>query len=416
MKSRLAHPEIDRVIAGLEHLQQVSVDESGRGVNRLAFSPNDLAARTWFRGEAELAGLQVEQDCFGNILARLDGTESGPVVASGSHLDSVPGGGNYDGALGALCALEVVRSFKQSGIRFKHPLIAIGFAAEESVRFGRGCLGSQVMTGALSGESLLSLQDEKGITLQDTLEHAGLQPQNLANAIRAPGWAKAFVEVHLDQGAELRDDNLVLGVVTGISAPVRYAITFQGETMHSGAAAMSKRRDAMAGAAELILEIERLGHLAEDRGLVTTVGKVRVMPGLMTAVPGTVELGIDVRGPDKALVESTWKHITAYAEGLSQRRGLAVSRQLLWESHPVLCDSQIVSTLASASASLNIPYRTMFSGSGHDAMYLASQMPVGMLFVRNIGGVSHNPAEYASPEDINAALRVLANVLAELAS
>jgi beta-ureidopropionase / N-carbamoyl-L-amino-acid hydrolase len=408
----------ERVTNGLEHLWQLAgADARTRGVSRFAFTSQDMAARRWFQNEAEAGGLFTEIDPFGNILAWTEPPVDGcPAVAAGSHLDSIPNGGNYDGALGALCALEAVRSIHESGLRQRRPLVAIGFAAEESIRYGIGCLGSAALVGTLEPDELLALTDGEGITLRQALLGAGLLPENVARARRAPGWANAFLEVHIDQGPELNEMGLPLGVVTAIAGPVRHWVTFLGEAMHSGAAPMRSRHDALAGAAEWVVKIESLGQAFAPHRVVTTVGNVEAHPGLMTVVPGKARVAVDVRGPDRTQTWAVWDMIWTEAQEIGRRRGLALSKQLVFELEPVRASTVMIDLLSNQCRELRIPFQEMPSGSGHDAMNLARQMDAGMLFVRNRSGVSHNPLEYSAPEDIDAALQVLTRALWQLAS
>ena len=409
---------VERVLEGLDALSSRARESSDEpGVHRVAYSAEDMAARRWLRDQAEAAGLIAEIDALGNVFAWTETPSPGrPGVVTGSHLDSVPQGGNYDGALGALCALEVVRTFRECGASGPAPFGAIAFATEESSRFGMGAIGSRALVGDLEGRSLATLTDKEGQSLLEVLRCTGLAPAEFSMPLRSPGWAKAFLEVHIDQGRELLDAGVPIGIVTAIAAPVRYRITLLGETMHSGAATMLARRDALAGAAEVILVVEQVGRNYAGEGVVATVGQVGIQPGLITAVPGQAELGIDIRGPSRDLLDRAWNEIWTRANQAVERRHLSLSSQLLWESTPVTVDPSVVGLLTETCTSLRVPFKTTISGSGHDAMYLARQMEMGMVLVRNRGGVSHNPGEYCDPEDIALAMQVLAQTLWRMAN
>ena len=408
---------VNRVISDLQEIEFLSKKSNIGGINRLAYSDSDMNVRKLLLDEAKQFGLFTEFDSLGNIFIwNRSPQDSKPPVIIGSHIDSVPDGGNYDGALGVLCAIEVVRFIAESNISTSVPIVAIGFAAEESVRFNNGCIGSRMMMGELSEESMLEMIDIYGYKFNDVLRSVGLAMQGISSVRRGNNWAKSYIELHIDQGPELRDDNLPLGIITDIAAPLRYKIIFSGETMHSGGASMKIRKDALLGAAEFILEVERLGLEQTKEFLVTTVGKINISPNLANTVPGKAELHVDIRGISSDLIQETWSKVWDFAKSCSVRRGLTVTNQLMWQTNPVSMSTKIINMMEESCILNKIKFKKMVSGSGHDALYMSDHMDTGMLFIRNIGGVSHNPRELCSREDIELALRILTDTALSLAN
>ena len=405
----------DRLLADLETFAAIGADPQG-GVTRLAYSAVDLQGRQRFLEQAGAAGLAPRIDAVGNIFARRAGREDGLApVGFGSHLDSVPNGGRFDGSLGVLAALEVVRSLNDAGMTTRRPIDLICFAAEESGRFGLGTLGSRALVGKLTPDMLESLRDPQGQTLGQVLQACGFDPSRLDRARLRPGGYHAYLELHLEQGAVLESRGLPVGIVTGIAAPTRYRVTYTGRADHSGATPMDLRKDALVAAAELVLAVRTLTVAHGNPTTVGTVGILRVQPGAMNVIPGQVTMGIDIRDIEAEGKRRVAMQVRAAAERIAGEAGLEVLIEPLTDDAPVPLPARIRQISAAACRARGIPFMELPSGAGHDAMYMAEVTEVGMLFTRCREGISHNPAEYVSPEDVVAGATALAETTLRLA-
>jgi len=405
----------DRLLADLETFAAIGADPQG-GVTRLAYSAVDLQARQRFLEQAGAAGLAPRIDAVGNIFARRAGREDGLApVGFGSHLDSVPNGGRFDGPLGVLAALEVVRSLNDAGMTTRRPIDLICFAAEESGRFGLGTLGSKALVGRLTPDMLESLRDPQGQTLGQVLRACGFDSSRLDQARLRPGAYHAYLELHLEQGAVLESRGLPVGIVTGIAAPTRYRVTYTGRADHSGATPMDLRKDALVAAAELVLTVRTLTVAHGNSTTVGTVGILRVQPGAMNVIPGQVTMGIDIRDIEAEGKRRVAVQVRAAAERIARGAGLEVLIEPLTDDAPVPLPTRIRQISAATCRARGIPCMELPSGAGHDAMYMAEVTEVGMLFTRCREGISHNPAEYVSPEDVVAGATALAETTLRLA-
>ncbi len=405
-----------RLLNELAILGQIGADPAG-GVTRLAYTPPDLTARSWFIGQAEKAGLTVSIDAAGNVLALEPDAGSTTPILSGSHLDTVPRGGRFDGMLGVIAALESVRAIRrQIGTANRRPLGVLVLAAEESSRFGSGCLGSRMIVQDLQPQSLQTLTDAQGLSLFQAMKQVGLQPDRLQEAGREPGWFHEFVEIHIDQADDLFLESVPVGVVTAIAAPTRLHVTLDGQQAHSGATLMNQRHDALAGAAELILAVEAAATARIEREIVGTVGMLKVEPGSMNVIPGRTEMGIDIRGIDAATVAAVVQQVIESAQELAEKRGLQANICTISHTQPMPIAPQRIAAMETACQTAGVKHMQLVSRSAHDALYLGQHGPVSMLFIRNPGGISHNPAEAAWDKDIITGTTVLATYLAWAAS
>lgn len=387
-----------------------------RGFNRLVFSDADWAACDHFAALMRQAGLAVRTDAWGNLIGRLDGTEpSAPAVATGSHLDTVPEGGNYDGGVGSVAGLGALMRLKARG-RFRHPLELIVFRGEESSRFGIHTMGSKAMSGMATVDAWQRLTDQTGIPLAQVLAGRGLDLARLPEAVRRPGELKSFVEVHIEQCFVLEQAGIPIGVVEAIAAPIRLKLTVEGIASHSGATPMGKRRDALVTASHLVLAVEAEAKKRTERRIVGTVGILKIAPGALNVVPGRAELWVDVRGIDEASLAETAEAIVEAARRIAAREGTRVQVETVSADTPVPMDPAVIATIEGACRRLGYAFQRMPSGAGHDAMNMARIAPAGMIFIPCRGGISHNPDEYASPDDIVRGMDVLTETLATLAS
>lgn len=386
----------------------------GEGINRLAFTDSDWEGRAYLMRQMEAAGLTLRTDAFGNVLGRLAGKDDSlPAVMCGSHSDSVPRGGNYDGLAGVLAAIETVRSMREDGDRPDHPVEVVLFMCEESSRFSAATLGSRAMRGELPLEELHRLHDKGGKSLYDVLKERGLDPDNIA-AAKYTQPLKAVLELHIEQGKVLEHERLPIGIVTGIAAPARFYCEIHGDADHSGATPMSLRHDALCAAAEIILAVEHAAGAQVDPPVVGTVGVVDVTPGVMNVIPGDVALGIDLRSIDANAREQVEQTVRSEIAAVVHARGLSCEIRPVSKDMPAHMSPAVVEIIAKEAERLGFAYRKMPSGAGHDSMHWADYAPTGMIFIPCRDGVSHNPAEYASIEQIVTGVRLYSATVCRL--
>ena len=383
----------------------------GEGVNRLAFTDADWEGRQYIIDCMIDAGLDVEIDGFGNVIGYKIGTNPDlPVVMVGSHTDSVPNGGNYDGIVGVLSAIEAVRSMIDDGFEHEHTIAVVDFMCEESSRFGAATLGSKAMRGKLILNDLHRLVDTQGISLYDSLKERKLHPDAIESmAYNRP--VKAFIEMHIEQGKVLEHEQKQIGIVSGIAAPERFYVTIRGNADHSGATPMNLRHDALCGSSKIILGIEEVTSMQEEPPVVGTVGIAEVVPGAMNVIPGAVKLGVDIRSISKVARDSVVFLIKELIDVIAEKRGLSYTIEPISKDHPVSMHPLMVKEIERAVTSLQLEYMIMPSGAGHDAMHWAEVAPTGMIFIPCRDGISHNPAEFAAMDDIVAGAEVLENVI-----
>ena len=400
--------------AAIEQLAAFNDDPDAGGITREVYTPTYRAAldrvAEWMRD----AGLETRLDAVGNLFGRWAGAEDGPRVLTGSHVDTTLNAGRYDGVLGVLGAIDAVRALRADGFAPRRAIEVVAWAGEEP-RFGTGCVGSRAAAGALARADLDALVDRDGVSMAAALRGAGLDPDRVADAAIDPAGVHALVELHIEQGIVLEEAGEPLGVVTAIAAPHDFRLTFRGAATHAGATPMHLRRDALAGAAEAMVALERITRESPSGTTVGTVGVVRALPGAINVVPGTVELDVDVRDSDRGARETVVAGIEAAAREIAARRRLELELTPIVEDVPVTCDPRVVDAAAAAAEALGLPYRRMTSGAYHDAMIMGARVPIGMIFVPSRGGVSHHPDEYTAPDDLARGVQVLAGTLARLA-
>ena len=383
----------------------------GEGINRLAFTDADWEGRQYIIDRMTDAGLDVEIDGFGNVIGYKVGTNPDlPIIMVGSHTDSVPNGGNYDGVAGVLSAIEVVRSIIDDSFEHEHTIAVVDFMCEESSRFGAATLGSKAMRGKLTLNDLHRLVDKQGISLYDALKERKLHPDAIESmAYNRP--VKAFIEMHIEQGKVLEHEQKQIGIVSGIAAPERFYVTIRGNADHSGATPMNLRHDALCGASKIILGIEEVTSMQEEPPVVGTVGIAEVVPGAMNVIPGSVKLGVDIRSISKVARDSVVFLIKELIEVIAEKRGLSYTIEPIAQDHPVAMHPAMIREIEEAVKSVGIDYMTMPSGAGHDAMHWTEVAPTGMIFIPCRDGISHNPAEFAAMNDIVVGAEVLENVI-----
>ena len=402
----------ERLVKDFEAMAQLTAP--GEGINRLAFTDADWAGRQYIIDRMTDAGLSVEIDDFGNVIGYKIGKKPDlPVVMVGSHTDSVPNGGNYDGVVGVLSAIEVIRGMTDDGYEHDHTIAVVSFMCEESGRFGNATLGSKAMRGELTVQDLHRLVDKQGISLYEALKGRNLNPDGIETmAYKRP--VKSFTEIHIEQGKVLEHEQKTIGIVTGIAAPERFYVTIRGNADHSGATPMNLRHDALCGASKIILGIEEIASMQEEPPVVGTVGVVEVMPGAMNVIPGAVKLGVDIRSISKVARNSVVTLVKEFIDITAEKRGLSYTIETIAQDHPVEMHPAMIREIEEAVKSVGIEYMTMPSGAGHDAMHWAEVVPTGMIFIPCRDGISHNPAEFAEMDDIVTGAEVLDKVLRKL--
>jgi allantoate deiminase len=383
------------VLARADELGAIS-EEDGRLTRRFA-TPALARAGELVSSWMEDAGLTVRRDAVGNVIGSRG---AGPRLALGSHIDTVPDAGRFDGPLGVLAALAVAERVAARGDGCSLEVVA--FADEEGTRFGTAYLGSAAYTGAFE-PAWLDLVDGEGITVRDAIRRAGGDPETAPTA-PAPDLA-GYVEVHIEQGPVLEREGLPVGVVTVIAGQTRAKIALTGEAGHAGTLPMDARRDALACAAEVVLAVERLGRA--ESGLVATVGALSLSPNVGNVVPGEVRMLLDVRHADDRVRRREAEEIRAEAERIAAARRVDVAWTTRYDTPAVALDQELRRRLADAVRTHGLPVRELVSGAGHDAVVLSRICPAAMLFVRCAGGISHDPREFVSEEDVSVAIDVL---------
>jgi allantoate deiminase len=405
-----------RLHDAIAELATFNDDPAAGGITREVYTPTYAAALERVIDWMHDAGLQTRTDAVGNLFGRWPGSEPGaPSVLTGSHVDTTLNAGAYDGVLGVLGAIEAVHELRNRGVTPRRSIEVVAWAGEEP-RFGTGCVGSRCAAGDLSRTDLDRLVDRSGITMAVALREAGFDPDALRDAVVDPSTVHALVELHIEQAIVLETHGEPIGVVEAIAAPHDFRLTFEGAATHAGATPMDLRRDALVGAAEAVVAIERIARASSSGTTVGTVGVVRALPGAINVVPGVASLDVDVRDSDEGAREEVVSRIVAEARAIAEARGLAVRVEEIVTDTPVRCSPEVVAASVAACEALGYNYRPMISGAYHDAMILGRRVPVGMIFVPSRGGVSHHPSEYTTPEELDRGVAVLAGTIERLAS
>jgi N-carbamoyl-L-amino-acid hydrolase len=397
----------DRIQQHITALSKYGTNPEG-GVSRVAFGDADIAGHKYVNGLMRDAGLNIRTDAAGNMIGRREGTNPKlPAIMIGSHIDSVPSGGNYDGDVGVIGAIEVAQTLQEHGLRLKHPLEVVVFADEEG-----GTVGSFAMIGQLQ-PAALDLMTHSGKTIRDGIRAVGGDPDRLADAVRKPGDLTAYVELHIEQGAILDESDIDIGVVEGIVGIRWWDVTIEGMANHAGTTPMNRRRDALLSAAEFALAVNRVATSMPGRQ-VATVGRIRAEPGAPNVIPGKVVLSLEIRDLDAAKMTTVYDAIHAEADKIAQARQTPFTfTQLKVSSEPAPTDPRLQRIISKAASSLNLTSKVMPSGAGHDAQEISHIAPTGMIFVPSVGGISHAPKEFTSQQDMaNGANVLLQTVLA----
>jgi allantoate deiminase len=402
----------ERLWRRLSELAEIGKRESG-GVTRLSFTDEERSAKDLVASFMQEAGLAVSEDAVGNLFGRREGSDpNAPAVLVGSHVDSVYDGGNFDGPLGVLAGIEVAQAMEEGGVETDHPVEVVAFTDEEGARFSFGMIGSRALAGTLS-EGDLQHQDADGISIADAMRKRDLDPARIGEAARPRDSLACYLELHIEQGRVLEDEDLPVGVVTGIAAPVWRRVVFEGETGHAGTAPMQLRRDALAAAAEVVGIVEE--EASATGTSVGTVGQLGVEPGGINIIPGRVELSLDLRDIDEDTRDQIEERILERSRRVCEGRGVGFETEVLQRMTPVSCSETVRGTIRAACEGLGLGTRDLASGAAHDGMQLAGLCQVGMVFVRSREGVSHSPDEWSSKKDCTAGADVLYHATLDLA-
>lgn len=411
-----AKPRTDptHINAMLRAIAEIGADPLG-GISRLGYTPAEREAHALVGGWLREQGLAVWQDDAGNTLGERPGRAAGaPAIGTGSHLDSVPHGGRYDGIVGVVGAVELVRLLAEGAIETIHPVRVVLFAAEEGARFGEPCIGSKIVTGALGGRDFESMHDADGVSLAQAMERVGLDPARAARARWNPlEWA-AFIELHVEQARVLEAEGRPVGLVDVVSGSTRVRLVLRGRADHSGGTPMDLRADALAAGAEITLAAEAIARDPRHRGIRATVGRLDVYPNSITTIPGRVTLTLDVRDVDSDRQRATTAEILQRAHHICDRRGVGLEAALLADTSPVVLPMWIRDIMGAVCQELGLHARVMTSGAGHDAQIVNRIVPAGMLFVPSKDGLSHVPEEWTSANEIARGVEALYHTILRL--
>ena len=396
---------INQTLQELGHL-----GESPEGMDRVAYSPEDIAGRDYTIKLMQEAGLETRIDAAGNIIGRRAGSDDNlPAIALGSHTDTVPKGGKYDGALGVMGAIEVIRTLEEQGHRTRHPLEVIDFANEEGTRFHRWLVGSRSMSGLLEQEDLDALDDD-GLSLGPCIADIGGDLSRIGEAVRSPGELAAYFELHIEQGPYLHQSGNPIGVVTGITGRAVFEVEIEGKANHAGTTPMSTRRDALVSASKLILNIQKMAA-EQEICRVSTVGSIKAIPNAVNVIPGHASIGLEFRDTDMealAAAEQELRRITDQA-AVDDTVDIEVIRHRFTSAVPITADMQAL--VAEAAENCGMTWEPLASGAGHDAQAVANIAPVAMIFVPSIDGISHAIEEYSTPQACANGAQVLLELL-----
>ncbi|WP_260508234.1 M20 family metallo-hydrolase [Cytobacillus firmus] len=398
-----------------EHLKLLNLTDElilPNGFTRLGYSEEEAQAMEVFKSIAIEMGLSVKKDFAGNMIARwIPGNQPfKPALAFGSHLDTVKGGGGYDGAAGVVCALGAVKKLKEEGFQPDRPIEVICFASEESSRFGISTIGSKAMAGILNPEELENIQDEEGMTVKEAVELRGVKWEEMPQAERNISELKSFVELHIEQGMRLENAGADFGSVTAVACPIRLKIKIVGRTGHTGTAPMGGRIDALVATAPLITFVaetaERLS-IDNEYPIVATASTLALQPNTFTAIPGSIELGIDIRSVDDALKNKMVSLIREKCSSISEDLHVKITINTLVNNASIMLSSELSQELKEIGESLGYQCLMMESGAGHDVMNMSRKWPSGLIFIRCKEGISHHPDEFAAIKDLSLGTNIL---------
>lgn len=395
-----------RLIQHLEGLAKFGKNPQG-GVSRVAYSEADRQGREYVMGLMQTATLDVNIDAAGNIIGRRAGSAKVPSLLFGSHIDTVPEGGNYDGIVGSLGAIEVAQTLAENGIRTRHPLEVIIFQNEEG-----GLIGSRAIDGELT-EKELDLVSRSGKTIREGIKAIGGDPEKIASVRRKRGDIAAYLELHIEQGGILATEKIDIGIVEGIVGINWWDVTIEGFANHAGTTPMNKRQDALLAGAKFIEAVNRVVNSVQGRQ-VGTVGRIQALPGAPNVIPGKVVLSLELRDLDASKINMLYEKIRAEAEQIATTSGTKFDFKEINVNVPAPTDARVRSHISESARELGLTTKQMPSGAGHDAQDMARLGPVGMIFIPSVDGISHSPREFSRPQDIANGANVLLHTVLKL--
>ena len=402
------HINSKRMEERIQTLSQFGKNPEG-GVSRVAFSDADIQGRNYIQTLMKAAGLEVHIDTAGNIIGKREGSNpSLPPILFGSHIDSVPGGGNYDGDVGVIAAIECIEVLKESNQTTQHPLEVIVFSDEEG-----GLVGSRSMAGEFH-ESAMEIKSHSGKTIREGIRAIGGDPDRINEAKRTKGSITAFLELHIEQGGILDSGKINIGVVEGIVGINWWDVTIEGFANHAGTTPMNQRKDALLAAAKLITAVNQVAISIQGRQ-VATVGRIKAEPGAPNVIPGKVVMSLEIRDLSSQKIQMVYDKIQAEAKKIEQESGTKIQFNALdTTAVPALSDERIRKLITEAAKELGFTYKLMPSGAGHDAQDIANLAPMGMIFVPSVGGISHSPKEFTRTEDMANGAAVLLHTILKI--
>jgi len=401
----------ERIQDGIEDLSKLT-DDAFVGWGRVVFSEPYRVARDWVRRRMVEAGLETRIDASGNIVGRLQGEGAAKPIVTGSHTDTVVGGGRFDGVVGVLAAIEVARLVRESGQRLHHDLLVVDFLGEEANEFGVSCIGSRSVAGLLAADQL-ERRDLAGRRLGDVMESFGLDVGGSLSSAWGRGSLHAFVELHVEQGPLLERQHKSIGVVTAIAGIERLTAVFAGRADHAGTMPMTERLDALTAAAEAIVTIEREGCGAPVHA-VTTTGRIESTPGSFNVIPERAQIWAELRSIESSWLTGARRRLAEQLAADAAARGVGVDLEWLSDQDPVPTDQSIQGAIGRAADMHGLAWTAVPSGAGHDAAHMAHMGPMGMIFVPSAGGRSHCPQEWTELADIASGVEVLLSTITDL--
>jgi N-carbamoyl-L-amino-acid hydrolase len=389
----------------LEKLSEIGRDPSTGGITRLGYSENELAAREYVTTLMKQVGLSVRTDAAGNLFGSRAGSDKLPTLLFGSHVDTVLNGGRFDGALGTIAAIEVIRALNEDKFQTRHPLEVVVWTNEEGNHFGISTMGSAIAAGVL-GPEILKRKDDQGATVADWLKRYGQDPAHLTDASIAKGSIAAYLELHIEQGPNLERAKIPIGVVQGIVALKRWRCVVTGFANHAGTTPMDSRRDALAAASRETLAV-RQAVLAESGHQVGTVGYIKVEPGAVNVIPGRAEFPVELRDLDAAKIDRMWNRVQTNFQEIDKEENVSTQCSEFDDIAPARTDPAMQAAIRGAAQSLGLATLDLPSGAVHDAQLMARIAPFGMIFIPSHNGISHAPQEHSTWPDVANGAEVL---------
>lgn len=409
--------EIDagRVVRRLEELYECGKKEDGT-YSRVAYSEEDVKGRETFMGYFRELGLSPRVDEAGNIIVRMEGKNpSLPSILMGSHLDTVPDGGKYDGVLGCVSGLEVCETLIRAGYQTEHPVEVIVFTDEEGFRFGSGLLGSSAICNVDTGASETDI-DMYGLERKEVVASYGIRVADIPKAARAKESVHCFIELHVEQGALLDRSKTSIGIVSSIAGVSRYEVELQGEANHAGSTAMCDRKDALVAAADFISKVPEIVRENGQEFTVATVGTIKVTPNSVNVVPGSCTFHLEIRDQNQAIMDTIEQKAEQYLRKVCESAGVRCSFQKISEHQPEPMEAWVKAAIEDSVRELGYDYRVIPSGAFHDSLIMAPVFPTGMIFVPSVNGISHSRYEFTEQEDIRKGCQVLLNTVLKVDS